>query len=160
MTTWIVSDTHFWHEALLHLWVYSRPVGYEKQIKIWLSRIKKEDTLIHLWDICIWNDEEHHKNYIQPLLCKKILVRWNHDKKSKTRYLNHWRDWVVDEYIINMKNKRILLTHAPLIDIWEWMYNIHWHYHDRAISPISKFHRLYSPERQFYKPIEIEKLIE
>ena len=135
--------------------VHWRDKDYEKKIKQSLSKIKKDDMLIHLWDICMWKDTEVHEKYIEPLLCRKLLVRWNHDNKSNTWYLNHWWDWVVDEYIININNKWVILSHMPIIDIRDWVYNIHWHYHDRLIKPISDYHKLYSPEKEDYELKEL-----
>ena len=167
MTTYIISDTHFNHDTLI--WKHWRPKDFEKQLKINLWKIKKRDTLIHLWDICIGKDSEMHKKYIKPLLCRKVLVRWNHDEKGNGWYLNNWWDEVHKMLILTdnlwdtnnngnwmTRGKVTLLTHQPLIELPEWRYNIHGHLHDRQIRPHSEYHKLYSPEKEDYAPKKLE----
>ena len=158
MIIYVIADTHFNHKLLVEK--YWRIFNYEKILKINLWRIKKRDMLIHLWDICIGKDRVMHEKYIKPLQCKKLLVRWNHDRKSTHWYLNNWRDWVVDEYVLKVKWKRVLLSHIPVSELPKERYNIHWHTHDRPIPPISEYHRLYSPEIENYKPKNIEHFID
>ena len=159
MKTYIISDTHFNHQLLIDK--YWRPKDFEKQLKIKRGKIKKTDRLIHLWDICIGKDAEMHSKYIKPLLYRKILVRWNHDTKSDSWYLNNGRDEVHDRLWLQVESHNILFTHIPMPadELPKGWFNIHWHIHDRPIEPISDHHFLYSPEINSYCPREIAEFI-
>ena len=172
MTTRIMSDLHFNHAILMNIGKASRPTDYEKRLKHSLSTIKASDTLVVLGDICIGKDAEMHRRYIMPLKCRKVLVLGNHDGKSKARYNSHWRDETHDVLLVTddlglpenrwlyiLGGRNILLSHQPILELPEGWYNIHWHYHDRQIKPISEFHKLYSPEIENYKPRRIESFI-
>ena len=56
MNYWIVTDTHFGHNKMYEY--CDRPIGFEdkilKQIK---HKVKSDDILINLGDICIYRDE-------------------------------------------------------------------------------------------------------
>jgi calcineurin-like phosphoesterase family protein len=163
----IVSDTHFMHNLLIEIW--DRKVWYERKLLNNLMSIPEWDILIHLWDICIWHDKEVHEKYIKPLRCKKILVKWNHDKKSNNRYTQRWRDFVCDSMTLDVFGKEVLLKHIPWEETLEWVNRyerrvvVHWHRHtfkrfDRWIYPFNK-HKLYSCEIENMQPRTIEHMI-
>lgn len=155
----ITSDTHFNH--LKEMIEYcNRPANYEQKIIKWLLQIPKKDILIHLWDICIREDIKIHKEYIQKIQCKKILVKGNHDRKSNNWYLNNWWDFVCNSFILWYEWKNILFQHQP--DILRTDYQVHWHYHNSN-------HRwnftndkcfLYAQELFNYQPILLRNLLE
>ena len=119
----------------------------ENEILTLTEELREERLTGECNDIQIWGKKVCKDC---PLKDDKIF-----DNKSNTWYLNHWWDWVVDEYIININNKWVILSHMPIIDIRDWVYNIHWHYHDRLIKPISDYHKLYSPEKEDYELKEL-----
>lgn len=158
MTKFIISDTHFNHESLLCILPDPRPEDYVSRIFKQLMILNENDILYHLWDICIWQDKDMHDRYIVPLKCKKILIRWNHDKKSDSWYLDHGWDFVCTAIRIIYQSKTIWLSHQPM-DI-QCDYNIHWHYHNRFdLESLDWKHILYSAERERYMPITIESLL-
>ena len=65
----ITTDTHFNHKRILELCY--RPKDYEEKLKKAFSALSKPDLLIHLGDICMGNDKEIHKEYIQSIKAKK-----------------------------------------------------------------------------------------
>ena len=167
MKYWIISDTHFRHKLLVEIW--DREKWFETTIIRNLRQIPNEDTLIHLWDICIWYDKKVHDWIISTLGCKKILVLWNHDKKSNQRYTENWRDFVCNSITINKYWKEVLLVHIPTDESQEWVNKkddrlvIHWHRHtfkrfDRWIHPFDK-HKLYSCEIEKMQPRTLEYMI-
>jgi calcineurin-like phosphoesterase family protein len=62
---------------------------------------RNDDTVIHLGDICIGNDQEVHDQLFSAGGCfgfkKTILVRGKHDKKSLNWYNEHGWDFVCDQ---------------------------------------------------------------
>jgi len=162
---YIITDTHFNHENIKK-YCY-RPDDFEIQIQQSLERLTKEDTLIHLGDICMGKDLECHEKYIIPLPCKKILVKGNHDKKTKTWYLNYGWNEVHDSYIVTMDDgKRILLSHEPIKNLENISYNFHGHWHaktkiepERLPFPYTKKHIRVSLEWNGYQIMEIEDII-
>jgi len=160
MKIYLISDTHFWHNQLKERW---RPKNFEEKIKKNLLLLKDIDILIHLGDVCIWNDKEHN-NWFGNLSCKKILVRWNHDWKSDNWYYNNWRDFVCRRFDIKRFNKKIAFTHIPIEKETSFDINIHWHLHDmdkrRHASNLYTFKhtQLISMEYLDYKPVELWKL--
>lgn len=165
MKHWLTTDTHFAHGKMIEF--CGRPNNFEDIIEKGLLQIPHGDTLIHLGDICIGQDQDRHNRYIKPLQCKKILVLGNHDKKSATWYMNNGWDFVTDGIRLRLFGKRILLTHIP--QPWDGWYdiNIHGHFHnadyrkqDPGLSKIlTDKHKLLALEYTDYKPVLIENFI-
>lgn len=146
----------------------NRPKSFERKIFSELSKLKKDDVLIHLGDVCIGNEKELHETFIQPLECQKILVRGNHDRSKSDNWLmsNGW-DFVCDSFVKEYLGYRILFTHAPTIyDVKDVDINIHGHLHNHRSRGTYKMHYEYarryvlvSMEFLEYKPIELGELI-
>ena len=139
MRWWITTDTHFNHEAIKKY--CDRPDDCEKRILKGFEVIKSQDILIHLGDICIGNDAEVHERHINPIKCRKILVRGNHDRKSTTWYLTHGWDFVCEKFSLKRCDKQILFSHWPLV--WDGYYDINFHGHFHNAN-----HRRYEAERK------------
>jgi calcineurin-like phosphoesterase family protein len=136
MKTWLITDTHFNHKRLIN---WGRPENFEELIRESCKKIKPEDTLIHLGDICIGGDEEASK-FFTNLKCKrKILVRGNHDNKSYSWYYRMGWDFVCENFRMRYKGKEILFSHMPILaeHTVQTTYlpvdmNIHGHLHGRG----------------------------
>jgi len=159
----ILADTHFCHEKILEF----RDSNYEKKIASFLFRLREEDILIHLGDICIGRDAFVHDEYIKPLKCKKILIKGNHDHKSRSWYLNHGRDWVCKQMYDVYFGKRILFSHVPKPYQDRYDYNIHGHLHDKSHRILEfidfydySFNKLISIEKSGYEPVNLRTFIE
>ena len=75
---WVLADTHFGHDKLRG----PRHPDFEKKILKGMLTIPKGDTLIHLGDVCMGDDEFWHYYFMPALLgVNLILVRGNHDNK-------------------------------------------------------------------------------
>lgn len=164
---YLISDTHFNHRSMEQM--CDRPKDFEEKIFKNLQRLKSTDTLIHLGDVCIGKDEEMHRKYIEPLLCKKILVRGNHDGKTMQWYMDHGWDFVCEKFILNMFGEMILFSHIPtLYDIAQCTVNIHGHLHDNRHRGSNedfsldglRIYKLFSVEFSNYNPISLKKFIE
>jgi calcineurin-like phosphoesterase family protein len=163
---WLISDTHFGHEAMKEY--CDRPEGFEKLIFKGLERIKPDDILIHLGDICIGNDEEWHDKLKEQTCFKKILVKGNHDKKSNSWYLNHGWDFVCDQFKDELYGKKICFSHKPVVWDGEYDANIHGHFHNsdhRRKEPElfaikNGYQKLIAVEYTDYKPVTLRSVIE
>ena len=164
MKYWLITDTHFNHIDKMQEFC-GRPLNYEELIFKGLSRIPKDDILIHLGDICIGEDAQVHAKYIQPLECRKILVRGNHDKKTNSWYLSNGWDFVVDSMLIEVFGKRILFSHKPQQDLGYFDINIHGHFHnsnrrEEEFKDIcSDKHKLLAIEYTKYMPTNLDPFI-
>lgn len=150
MNYFIISDTHFWHDFMIDIWI--RKKWFEEKILRQLSLLPKDTILIHLWDICIGRDTYRHE-VLSQISLRKILVKGNHDKKTYSRYLEHWWDFVCDTFTLDLFNKKIIFSHEPICDHW-YDINIHWHMHvkfDRNIGRENEW-RCYSAEIESYVP--------
>lgn len=168
MNIWLITDTHFNHEKLKTMGA-GRPANYEERIWKSLKAIPEIDTLIHLGDICIGNDEAIHKELFEDVGCKKILVKGNHDNKSDNWYYEHGWDFVCQETVIKAFGKMILLRHIPIlarsredIDM-----NIHGHLHgtnDRANRKIELYdhnwHYDVAPDTHDYQAVSLKSIVE
>ena len=139
MNYWITTDTHFGHNNMVTK-MKVREAGFEERILTSLSRnVGKEDVLIHLGDVSLGNDA-----YWNERIAEIGLFRWlvlgNHDKHSKSWYLNHGWHFVSEYFSMNIHNHDILFSHVPrCIEGYNYTINIHGHFHDND-------HRYHEPE--------------
>ena len=82
---YFISDTHFNHKNIIKY--CSRPFkDVEEMNKVlienWNNTVTDFDTIFHLGDVALTNESEM-KEIVPKLKGKKILIKGNHDKKSK-----------------------------------------------------------------------------
>ena len=166
MTYWLVSDTHFNH-AKIEEWG-GRSGPWQQQLYEGLSRIPIGDTLLHLGDICIGEDEEVHRQIMMAIApgITKILVRGNHDKKGVEWYTKHGWDFVLDGIELVYLGHYLHLTHRPSRPQGNTTWNIHGHTHGNMHRSeeyndfYSKdYHIDISPELVGFKPIRLDSLL-
>jgi len=135
------TDTHWNHAQMVEY--CGRPTDFEERVyNGLLSFCQSGDVLIHFGDICIGNDEDVHRKYIQTLPYRhRWLVRGNHDKKSDSWYMDHGWTWVGSLMRSKYFGQRVMLSHKP--QPWhseeEWDLNIHGHFHN-AFGPEPEAH--------------------
>ncbi len=161
---YLISDTHFNHQKVIEY--CGRPLDYEQRLFNSMAGLKKDDTLIHLGDVCIGKDGEVHAKWIEPLKCRKWLVLGNHDRKSKTWYGNHGWDVVTDEMWAGWNGISILFTHRPEFNKIGWDLNIHGHLHNTAhridsyaAEHLTEKHKLVAVEYLDYKVISLDAFL-
>ena len=152
MKTWIISDTHFYHDNMVKL--CGRPDDFTEQI--WenlIYTVKHDDLLIHLGDVT-WD-----KNVpINSLPGRKVLVKGNHDKHSYSWYMNNGFDFCCEQFSMFIGGMNIVFTHKPLI-FHEFDINIHGHLHNRAkVESVCK-HYCVALEETGYKPLLLSDLL-
>lgn len=175
MNYWLVSDTHFNHEKLTE-WG-GRSGDWQEQIWAGIKSIPDGDTLIHLGDICIGNDQEIHNRLeaiklfgtnalVRNGKLRSILVRGNHDKKGVKWYEEHGWDFVADGIELIYQGHYLHMTHRPSRPQGNTTFNIHGHTHGNMhraeeckdfYSP--EYHIDISPEFIGFKPMRLDLLL-
>ncbi len=157
---WITADTHFGHEELPQLERGLKP-DFERRIARGLvDDIHLDDTVLHLGDVCIGKDAYHHAAFLALTQCRcAVLIRGNHDKKSRTWYMNcGWHD-VCDEWVLELYGWRLRFTHEPLRRLEHYEVNIHGHLHASRSSRTGPRHILYSQQAFHYRPALLRTLM-
>ena len=173
MKIWLTTDTHFNHEKLKTMGK-GRPDDYEQRLWKSLKAIPQTDTLIHLGDICIGDDEAVHKKLFEEVWCRKVLVKGNHDNKSDNWYYEHGWDFVCHETVIKAFGKLILLKHIPLGVEHKGELNLHIHGHLHGTGDEShragevfveggihdpRWHYDVAPDTHNYQAVTLESII-
>ena len=117
--TFITADTHFYHDAIIHLG--HRPTDFnERIIENWNKVVGKHDKVLHLGDL-ILDNKEKAMELGKRLRGEKYLIIGNHDGHSDSWY----RDCgftVVEPIYKQFKDKydrriNVLFTHEPVIPL-------------------------------------------
>ncbi len=161
---WLTTDTHFGHDDIIGF--CNRPKNFEELLFDGLMKIPGDDILIHLGDVGLGGDGSIHAKYIWPLMCKKILVRGNHDHKSNSWYLDHGWDFVCEQILDRLYGSLILFSHVPQPDIG-YDINVHGHFHNsghhdheaKLIAIKNVRQKLLAVEYTNYQPVKLEKFI-
>lgn len=162
---WLTTDTHLGHDALINY--TGRPHNFSDLImKRHKEIVHPQDVLIHLGDICMRNDARWHTKFMYGLVCKKWLIRGNHDRKSNVWYLTHGWDFVADSFTITRHGMKILFSHTPQQDRG-YDVNIHGHFHnnhpdsyEKELSEImTNKHRLLVLEDIDYRPVKLQRFL-
>jgi calcineurin-like phosphoesterase family protein len=160
--TFVISDTHFYHNNILN---YARPQfsSIEEMhnciIDNWNSVVSPGDRVYHLGDAAMTSDQELLGSLLAKLNGSKRLVVGNHDdikflcKGGWFKKVLVWRKW---------KELGIILSHIPIHDFsrgeTDDLLNIHGHTHLKG-SPQGRYISACVEHTNFF-PIEIEALIE
>ena len=177
MHTWIISDTHFYHEAMVSY--CGRPKDFGEKIRHhWKRMIAPEDLVYHLGDV-YFGRKSQFMDCVSDLPGKKILIKGNHDRNKTEWYLQHGFIAVMQQAMIiaNLKvarsrmcGFRCILTHKPVqipvLDTYVTL-NIHGHYHNNrtigwdreVVDMLTKNHKLISMEYTGYKPVLLQNLL-
>lgn len=116
MNTWVVSDTHFNHSAIIGY--CNRPFKdanhmNEVMIARWNERVKPGDLIYHLGDVGLTKNDGGLDKIIARLNGKKILILGNHDKSAQ-RMMDFGFDFACESLAIQHFNHNLLLTHKPM----------------------------------------------
>lgn len=150
---YVISDLHFGDESVL----YKRNlnVDIDTYNKLIVDRINamlsKNDTLYVLGDVGI-NDKRYLKNIIKNILCKKILIKGNHDLLKDSDYIEIGFIKVYDSPIFYKNN--IILSHYPLPVNNDYYLNIHGHLHGEKLSLKNYFN--VNVDVNSFKPVKLE----
>lgn len=140
---YFISDLHFGHQTIRNVERFEFETIEEhdkKLVEIINSVVKDTDTLYILGDI----------GNIEPVRLingRKILIKGNHDKMSRNKYLGYFAE--VYDYPVYF-NRRVLLSHEPH-PVEDHILNIHGHLHGSVLD--SKNHLNLSAAMVDYKPM-------
>ena len=120
--TWVTSDTHFGHAAIIDLDAYGhcihRPFrdvdDMDRQlIERWNARVGKGDTIFHLGDIA-WNEDALMRVCAELNGVKKLILG-NHDTLEAGVYWETGFEVVNGNYSCRAgDNEYVMLSHAPV----------------------------------------------
>jgi calcineurin-like phosphoesterase family protein len=152
---WIISDTHWGHDNILHH--CRRPADSDdRSIANWRRLVVKDDLVIHLGDVA-WGFYDL-SGTLWPLPGTKVLVRGNHDGKTKTHYRRSGFAFVCDAFEMGTT----YFTHEPAAFLpVGCTVNVHGHLHNAVPEGYRKFPhcRLYALEYENYGPVILEKFL-
>jgi calcineurin-like phosphoesterase family protein len=82
LDTWIISDTHFFHENIGRY--CSRPENWQELIiKNWNDLVSPDETILHLGDFALGNKSNF--DLLSGMLRGRLfLIQGNHDRISKS----------------------------------------------------------------------------
>lgn len=151
---YVIADTHFGHKNIIEY--ENRPFKDTKEMDItlinnWNSVVDKNDTVLHLGDVFFCNTERQFK-IMNQLNGKKILIKGNHDKATKTKYNRLGFTSVHKEFYID----NLLFTHKP--KSVKKYFNIHGHIHSNIDDYDDNKHLCVSVEMINYTPISLDEI--
>jgi len=161
MKTWLITDTHFFHDKLTEL--CERPADFTDRIAAnWKRMIAKEDLIFHLGDLSI-GKKQPTKDLLGSLPGRKVLILGNHDHESVGWYLTNGFSSVCQSMVF----RNALLTHAPANSLpANAVINVHGHLHNNAHRLIEvggfypqPWHKLLAIENTRYEPVLWEKFV-
>lgn len=148
MRYWVISDTHFGHEAIQSY--CRRPPDVDARIvRNWRQLVAPEDMVLHLGDVAFGFVKL--KAWLGELPGRKILVRGNHDTHTISWYMGNGFEFACD----GLELGGVYYSHRPLKEIpASCKVNIHGHCHNRVPRGYRKYphSRLFSLEYEGYKP--------
>lgn len=168
MNTWLISDTHFFHEKIKQY--CDRPDDWQDRIlNNWKNIIKNDDTVYHLGDF-MFGKIDHKINYLKEFITGNIiLIKGNHERSGVSWFKNNLNIELIKNkfYIINVDDVKIALSHVPLnsnilVDN-DIKVNIHGHIHNNYYFIKKEKDMVWfnvSVEQLNYKPINICNIIE
>lgn len=138
LDTWIVSDTHFFHENIIKF--CNRPPQWQDAfVERWHELIQPEDTVLHLGDVAMGPSWKKHGAKLLPSLPgNKYMLRGNHDHESNEWYGAHGFQVVGEQsrLYMNWDGKKVLLSHYPdCVNPFSWNINVHGHIHNNGYAP-------------------------
>ncbi len=168
MKTWIITDTHFGHRALVSEHK-TRDPGFEMEILESLKEIKPYDTLIHLGDFALGNDKDWIAKFMKAITygVNKILVRGNHDFKSAKWYTDRGFHMVCESFTAKYFGKMICFSHKPLAPCNLADINVHGHLHgnDHRVDETLHFYdgaynKQIALEWSGMRPVDLRQIVE
>lgn len=134
-STWVVSDTHFYHENIIKY--CSRPYANavemnEDMIAKWNAVIGKDDIVWHLGDFA-FGSKDHVKEIVSRLNGRINLVMGNHDHHKVSFYYESGFHRVYDHPVL--VSNFFILSHEPV----QWVKdgdvyaNVFGHVHDQEL---------------------------
>ncbi len=161
MNYWITTDTHLGHKKMEKY--CGRPPDFEEKIFEQIkSKVKCDDVLLNLGDVCIGRDKYWHTKYLSLGTHKNWLIKGNHDRKSNSWYNEVGWDFVANKVVLKAFGKNIIFSHEPVEFTGDFI-NIHGHAHNTTNPETRSYyndgrHKLLYIEHE-YAPVKLEALL-
>lgn len=159
--TWLITDTHFYHDRIKEPEFEGRPDDFNEQIVRNLRHlVADQDLLIHLGDVIFYRHTEL-KSILDSVKGRKILTMGNHDRKSRSWYMRNGFDLAIDSFTID----GVLFSHKPTQILPDDVtINIHGHLHTKSRHKPdwydSRTHKLLAIELTNYEPVKLSEFLQ
>lgn len=158
-STWIISDTHFFHENIGRY--CDRPPGWQETIiENWNRLIQPDDVVFHVGDLALGKREKIEG--LAPLLNGKLyLMRGNHDRRSNAIYQQLGITLVPDPYLMNHPSGlQLVFSHRPVIPLEPGVFNLHGHIHNNVAPELGARHVNLCVEVRDYRPWRLGEILD
>lgn len=156
--TWIISDTHFFHENIGRY--CDRPDGWQETIiDNWNRLIQPEEIVFHVGDLALGKKE--NLAGLVPLLHGRLyLMRGNHDRHSKAFYQQLEITLVPDRYhVLHQTGPRLVFSHRPIVPLEPNVLNLHGHIHNSPAPELGARHINLCVEVRDYRPWRLGEIL-
>ena len=159
------SDHHFNHKNIIkycnRIFLSVEEMNYF-MIQRWNEVVSKDDTVYHLGDFSFSSTVEDIALFVKKLNGKIILIRGNHDRKSRASFLRAgFSEMYKKTAMIKDGRTNVILSHKPL-DVWEGkgdgFIHLHGHCHGNEIPFIRDRYDV-GVDCWNYYPMSLEKII-
>jgi calcineurin-like phosphoesterase family protein len=132
--TWIISDTHFFHE---NIGLYcNRPENWQELIiNNWNDLISPDETVLHLGDFALGKKSDFE--LITGILNGKLfLIQGNHDRLSNTYWETQGVILIKDSVKIEMEDhEKLIFLHRAIVPLEIGSINLNGHIHNVSPPP-------------------------
>ena len=163
MTTYFISDTHFFHKKILEFSGDFRDGNtvpeHDEILLDKINRTVNQNDLLWLLGDCVFGNKEKNLPILNRIKCEnKKLILGNHDSGNIRNYLPYFIDI---KGVVNYKE--FLLQHTPLKSCEDFRYskyNIHGHTHNHNINQFGRKYFNVCVEALGGYPISVDKIRE
>lgn len=116
---YVTSDLHLNHANIIKYEPVSRPFSSVEEmnetiIRNWNNKVKDEDTVFILGDLCMGKNDEAAA-LVNQLKGKKILIRGNHDSSARRKiFKEECGIELHDIYYLPYKGRYFVMCHFPI----------------------------------------------
>ena len=149
--TWIIADTHFFHENIGRY--CNRPENWQTQIiQKWNQLVQPDDVVFHLGDLALARKADV-KELVEQLSGRIFILRGNHDRFSRTFYQSLGITLVSDPHeMLYLSGQRLIFSHRPILPLEPDALNLHGHIHNNPTPELGAQHINMSVEVREYRP--------
>jgi calcineurin-like phosphoesterase family protein len=162
---YFIADLHFGHENIIKF--SKRPYSNAQEmdddyVKIWNSKVKKDDDIYIVGDFCMSSEESVIKGYCDRLNGRKHLIIGNHDYFVNKPWVNKYFTTVQNYLEINYNKTLFSISHYPFSEWNKSMHgsiHVHGHIHNNGYSGEKPFGNIINVGIDVIKrPISLEEI--
>ena len=132
--TWIISDTHFFHDNIGRY--CNRPENWQELIiKNWNDLISPDETVLNLGDFAL-GKKSNFELLISILNGRLFLIQGNHDRLSQIYCETHGVTLIKNSLLVELENRvKLIFSHHPIFPLEDGWINLHGHIHNVPPPP-------------------------